>query len=97
MKRRNFIANSAIGATTAATLAACNSTPTSSTPEGESRLPKIEWRMATSWPLSLDTIYGGATTTCDRVREMTDGRFDITPYPGGEIVGGLEVFDAVQN
>lgn len=97
MKRRNFITNTAIGATTAATLAACSPTSPSSPEARESSLPKIEWRMATSWPLSLDTIYGGAITTCDRVRAMTNGRFDITPYPAGEIVGGLEVFDAVQN
>ena len=29
--------------------------------------PNIRWRMATSWPLSLDTIYGGAETICQRV------------------------------
>jgi len=51
--------------------------------------------MATSWPKALDTIYGGALTVANRVKEMTDGNFQIIPYAGGEIVGGLGVFDAV--
>ncbi len=52
--------------------------------------------MATSWPKSLDTIYGGATTVCDRVAAMTGDRFTITPFAAGEIVPGLQVLDAVQ-
>lgn len=53
--------------------------------------------MATSWPKSLDTIYGGAETLSQRVREMTDGRFVITPFAAGELVPGLQVLDAVQS
>lgn len=52
--------------------------------------------MVTSWPKSLDTIFGGAETVCQRVREMTNGRFTITPFAAGEIVPGLQVLDAVQ-
>jgi TRAP-type mannitol/chloroaromatic compound transport system substrate-binding protein len=53
--------------------------------------------MATSWPKSLDTIFGGADLLCKRVSEMTDGRFTITPFAAGEIVPGLQVLDAVQS
>jgi len=53
--------------------------------------------MATSWPKSLDTIYGGAETFSQRVQEMTDDRFVITPFAGGELVPGLQVLDAVQS
>jgi TRAP-type mannitol/chloroaromatic compound transport system substrate-binding protein len=63
---------------------------------GDSALPTVRWRMATSWPKSLDTIFGGADTLCQRVSAMTDGRFEITPYAAGEIVPALQVFDAVQ-
>lgn len=63
----------------------------------DSALPTVRWRMATSWPKSLDTIFGGADTLCKRVSEMTDGRFEITPYAAGEIVPPLQVFDAVQD
>ncbi|NEO84366.1 MAG: TRAP transporter substrate-binding protein [Spirulina sp. SIO3F2] len=98
MKRRNFINTAAIATATTAGLAACGQASETQTSSGSASgdLPRIRWRMATSWPQSLDTIYGGATTVCDRVREMTGGRFDITPSPAGEIVGGLEVMDTVE-
>ena len=59
-------------------------------------LPKIKWRMATSWPYSLDTIFGGAETISQRINDLSGGNFQIKPYAGGELVPGLEVLDAVQ-
>lgn len=61
-----------------------------------SDLPEIEWDMATSWPIVLDTIYGGAGYFADRVRAMTGGRFNITAAPGGELVPALEILQNVQ-
>ncbi|MEB3158533.1 MAG: TRAP transporter substrate-binding protein [Synechococcus sp.] len=61
-----------------------------------SGLPQVRWRMATSWPVSLDTIYGGAETICQRVAAMSGGGFQIKPFAAGELVPGLEVLDAVQ-
>jgi TRAP-type mannitol/chloroaromatic compound transport system substrate-binding protein len=52
--------------------------------------------MTTSWPKSLDTLFGGAQRVCDRVGALSNGKFIITPYQAGEIVGGLEVLDSVQ-
>ena len=60
-------------------------------------LPSVRWRMATSWPHALDTLYGGAQTIAEQVGVMSDGRFTIEPYAAGEIVPGLQVLDAVQN
>jgi len=60
-------------------------------------LPPVRWRMATSWPHSLDTIYGGAETISQRVKALSGGRFLIQPFAAGELVPGLEVLDAVQN
>ncbi len=94
MKRRKLINHIAVGASVA-TLAACSQTTTETSTDTES-LPSVKWRMTTSWPRSLDTIFGAAQTVCDRVAAMTNGRFIITPYQAGEIVGGLEVLDAVQ-
>ncbi|MDJ0554383.1 MAG: TRAP transporter substrate-binding protein [Microcoleaceae cyanobacterium MO_207.B10] len=94
MKRRKLINNITVGAASAAALAACNQTTTQTTTTDS--LPKIRWKMTTSWPRSLDTIFGAAQTVCDRVAAMTNGRFKITPYSAGEIVPGLEVLDAVQ-
>ena len=96
MKRRKALSKLAIAATTTSTLVACNQTNDSPGVQAES-LPNLRWRMVTSWPKSLDTIFGGAQTVCDRVRAMTGGKFDIEPYAAGEIVPGLEVLDAVQN
>ncbi len=61
-----------------------------------SDLPEIEWEMATSWPIVLDTIYGGAGFFADRVRAMTGGKFNITAAPGGELVPALEILQNVQ-
>ncbi|MDB9314164.1 TRAP transporter substrate-binding protein [Spirulina sp. CS-785/01] len=93
MKRRKFLTQAAIASATTTTLAACSQTPQTTATDS---LPTVEWRMATSWPQSLDTIYGGAETVCNRIKEITGGRFTITPFAAGEIVGGLEVLDAVQ-
>jgi TRAP-type mannitol/chloroaromatic compound transport system substrate-binding protein len=52
--------------------------------------------MATSWPISLDTIYGGAQTLADRVAAMTGGKFRITPRSAGELAPPLEVLNVVE-
>ena len=51
-------------------------------------LPEIEWEMPTSWPLDLDTIYGGAKVFAEEVGALTGGKFMITPRAGGELVPG---------
>ncbi|MCC5897420.1 MAG: TRAP transporter substrate-binding protein [Phormidium sp. BM_Day4_Bin.17] len=94
MKRRAFVTRSAVSAATVSALAAC--AETAGTGTDASSLPRVNWRMATSWPPSLDTIYGGAQTVCRRVSEMTNGRFTITPYAAGELVPALQVMDAVE-
>ncbi|MBE9170282.1 TRAP transporter substrate-binding protein [Pleurocapsales cyanobacterium LEGE 06147] len=96
MKRRRLLTNVALGAATSTALVACNQTNNSPNVQAN-ELPNVRWRMVTSWPKSLDTIFGGAQTVCDRVREMSGGRFTLEPYAAGEIVPGLEVLDAVQN
>jgi TRAP-type mannitol/chloroaromatic compound transport system substrate-binding protein len=84
MKRRDFIKKATVGAAAAVTAPAVIAGPN-----------KIRWRMPTSWPKAFDIIYGGATNLAERVKAMSGGNFEIIPYAGGELVGGLEVFDAV--
>ena len=60
-------------------------------------MPEIKWRLTSSWPKSLDTLYGGAEFFCKRVAEITDNKFQIQLFAAGEIVPGLQVLDAVQN
>ena len=59
--------------------------------------PTVRWRLTSSFPKSLDTIYGAAVLLSKYVGEATDGRFTIDVFAPGEIVPGLQAFDAVQN
>src|SRR3546814_8708170 len=59
-------------------------------------MPEISWRMASSFPKSLDTIFGAGEVIARRVEAATDGKFKIRVFAGGEIVPGLQVLDAVQ-
>ncbi|OZA90582.1 MAG: ABC transporter substrate-binding protein, partial [Azorhizobium sp. 39-67-5] len=57
--------------------------------------PEIRWRLTSSFPRQLDTIYGTAQTFAKMVSEATDGKFKIETFPAGEIVPGLQALDAV--
>ena len=63
----------------------------------QSDLPIIEWEMATSWPLSLPTLFGAAEVFSQELSKITGGKFTITPRASGEIVGGLEVLPTVRD
>ena len=59
--------------------------------------PTVKWRLTSSFPKSLDTLYGGALTIARVVAELTDGKFALQVFGAGEIVPGLQVMDAVAN
>jgi len=56
----------------------------------------IRWRLASSFPKSLDTMYGAAEIFAQKVRVMSGGKFEISVHPAGELVPALGVLDAVQ-
>ncbi len=87
MERRSFLKNAGVG------LAA----GTVAMPAIAQNAPTIRWRLASSFPKSLDTIYGGAEFMAKRVAEATGGKFQIQVFAGGEIVPGPAVFDAVKD
>jgi TRAP-type mannitol/chloroaromatic compound transport system substrate-binding protein len=89
MQRRDFLKKASIGA-------AAGAAATVAAPAIAQSLPNIKWRLTSSFPKSLDTIYGGAEVLANRLRAMTGGKFDIRVFPGGEIVPGLQALDAVQ-
>jgi TRAP-type mannitol/chloroaromatic compound transport system substrate-binding protein len=87
MKRRTFIKAGGAGLAVSAIAA----------PAVAQSQPELNWRLAASWPKSLDTIYGAAQHFANRVAECTDNKFQIRTFAAGEIVPGLQVLDAVQN
>jgi TRAP-type mannitol/chloroaromatic compound transport system substrate-binding protein len=97
MNRRDFAKRFAAGAAAGALTTAC----APAEPEGGAAAlqtggRRIRWRLASSFPRGLDTIYGASETLAARVSALTEGRFEIRPYPAGELVPGLQVLDAVQ-
>ncbi|MGK7888573.1 MAG: TRAP transporter substrate-binding protein DctP [Leptolyngbyaceae cyanobacterium] len=99
MKRRHLITPFAITAMGGLTAIACGDRqpllPTPETPAPASAT--VRWRMATSWPKSLDIIFGTAELFCRTLSTLTQGQFLITPYESGELASGLEVLDAVES
>jgi TRAP-type mannitol/chloroaromatic compound transport system substrate-binding protein len=87
MKRRVFLKSAGLGLA-ATTMAA---------PAIAQGMPELKWRLAASWPKSLDTLFGGAEHMAKRVAEITDNKFQIRVFAAGEIVPALQVLDAVQN
>jgi TRAP-type mannitol/chloroaromatic compound transport system substrate-binding protein len=103
MNRREFMQNLAIRTTAATALglaAGCAAQEAGVAPQAESataqELPELTWDMPTSWPVALDTIFGGATTFADTVKSLTGGRFTINARPAGELAPGTEVLNVVQ-
>ncbi len=89
MSRRKFIGGA--GAGMAGILA------TATAPAFAQAAPEIKWRMASSFPKSLDTIFGAAEIVAKRVAAATNNKFQIQVFASGEVVPGLAVADAVQN
>jgi TRAP-type mannitol/chloroaromatic compound transport system substrate-binding protein len=56
----------------------------------------IRWRMASSFPRSLDTIFGAAEVFAKKVSLMTGGKFEISTHAGGELMPAFGVVDGVQ-
>jgi TRAP-type mannitol/chloroaromatic compound transport system substrate-binding protein len=88
MNRRKFLARGAVAAAGAAAV-------TQAVAQSKD-LPQIRWRCASSFPKSLDTIYGGAEVVAKRVGELTGGKFQIRVFAAGEIVPAFGVVDAIQ-
>ncbi|MFN3302252.1 MAG: TRAP transporter substrate-binding protein [Roseateles sp.] len=58
---------------------------------------QVRWRLASSFPKSLDTIFGAADVFAKKVAEMTGGKFQISVHAGGELMPAFGVVDGVQN
>src|SRR5258707_15898436 len=87
MKRRTLIKGGAMAVATALIAA----------PAIAQGAPEIKWRLTSSFPKSLDTIFGTAQTFAKYVADATDNKFQIQTFAAGEIVPGLQALDAVSS
>src|ERR1700724_1932447 len=87
MKRREFLRAAGVGMAAAAV----------AKPAIAQSMPELKWRCTSSFPKSLDTIYGAAEIFAKAVAEVTDNKFQIQVFASGEIVPGLNAADAVTN
>ena len=87
MDRRSFLTKAALGGAAGSAALAAPAIAQSS--------PQITWRVTSSFPKALDTIFGAAETMAKYVNEMTDGGLTLQVFPAGELVPGLEAADAV--
>jgi TRAP-type mannitol/chloroaromatic compound transport system substrate-binding protein len=86
VKRRTFLQAGATAAVVASAVAR---------PAIAQSAPEIKWRLTSSFPKSLDTIFGTAQTLCRYIAEATDNKFQIQAFAAGELVPGLQALDAV--
>jgi TRAP-type mannitol/chloroaromatic compound transport system substrate-binding protein len=87
MERRGFIKNAGIAGVLAA----------GSAPAIVGAQQAIRWRLASSFPKALDTIYGAADTFAKQVSTMSGGKFQITIHAAGELMPAFGVVDGIQN
>jgi TRAP-type mannitol/chloroaromatic compound transport system substrate-binding protein len=85
MKRRDFIKTAGVGLAATAVAA----------PAIAQSMPEVKWRLTSSFPKSLDTLWGASETFSKYLAEATDNKFQVQPFAAGEIVPGLQAMDAV--
>jgi TRAP-type mannitol/chloroaromatic compound transport system substrate-binding protein len=85
MDRRKFIRTGGAAAAAAGVAAA---------PAVAQSTPEIKWRMTSSFPKALDTIFGAGESFVKYVAEATDNKFRIQLFAANEIVPGLEAANA---
>ncbi len=56
----------------------------------------IRWRLASSFPKSLDTIFGAADVFAKQIKAMSGGKFEVSVHAAGELMPAFGVVDGVQ-
>jgi TRAP-type mannitol/chloroaromatic compound transport system substrate-binding protein len=86
MERRSFVSSAGIAGVLAAGVA----------PAVHAQAA-IRWRLTSSFPKSLDTLFGVNDVFAKKVSDMTGGKFQISTHAAGEIIPAFGTVDAVQN
>jgi len=56
----------------------------------------IKWRVQSHWPASSSSYKASLEVLADRIKERTNGRLILEPYPSGSLVPAKEIFNAVK-
>ncbi|MCU0940667.1 MAG: ABC transporter substrate-binding protein, partial [Burkholderiaceae bacterium] len=105
MERRSFIARTGLGVAAGAglLLAACGKKEEPAKKEAATAAPAVatsegvRWRLASSFPKALDTIYGAADVFSKSVSDATGGKFQVSVHAAGELMPAFGVVDGIQN
>ncbi len=57
----------------------------------------VRWRLSSSFPKSLPTIFGSAERFSQTVKELSGGKFEVSVHAGGELMPPFANVDALQN
>ena len=87
MERRSFLKQASAGLAVGAVAA----------PAMAAELPAIKWRLASSFPKTVDAIFGASETVAKHVAAATGGKFQIQLFAAGELVPSPGVLDAVKD
>jgi TRAP-type mannitol/chloroaromatic compound transport system substrate-binding protein len=86
MERRSFVRSAGIAGVLAA----------GSAPAIVHAQASLRWRLTSSFPKSLDTLFGVTDVFAKKVSDMTGGKFQISTHAAGEIVPAFGTVDAIQ-
>jgi TRAP-type mannitol/chloroaromatic compound transport system substrate-binding protein len=86
MERRSFVRSAGIAGVLAAGTA----------PAIVQAQANLRWRLTSSFPKSLDTLYGVTEVFAKKVSDMSGGKFQISTHAAGEIVPAFGTVDAIQ-
>src|ERR1043165_3528492 len=56
----------------------------------------VRWRLASSFPKSLDTIFGSAQVFAKTVTALSGGKFEVSVHAAGELMPAFGVVDSLQ-
>ena len=57
----------------------------------------LRWRIASSFPKSLDTLFGVCDVFAKKVGELSGGKFTVSTHAAGELMPAFGVLDGVSN
>ncbi|MFY7906818.1 MAG: TRAP transporter substrate-binding protein [Burkholderiaceae bacterium] len=86
MERRSFVQGAGVAGILAAGVA----------PAITHAQQNLRWRLTSSFPKALDTLFGVNDIFAAKVRELSGGRFVITTHAPGELVPAFGTMDAIE-